>query len=411
MGILQIAPVTLAGLRLMINIVGESATGKTLTALLLAAGIEPDPNKRGLLDTEGGQRGRAYMSQIPGGYLYAPMKGPYTPERYIEAISDYEAYGATTLVIDSGSHAWEAEGGVLEMVESSDLQNDMAKWKGPKRRLGKMHRRMMSSDMNIIICSRAKRPMLEVYKDINGKKKKTYEEGPVKAIQDKALRFDMMIVALMLGDGKFTVTEPEGKCPGMLREIFAGTERMSIDTGKKLAAWCGAQNTKSAEQRELEVAVAEIAEKGFEILKAHWKDVLTEEQRAMLRPIKDDLMSMARAADAERERLRVEEEKERKQREADVVAQGGPGAATASEQATKTTIETPSWPAVLPPKPADAAKWGEWLMALKVKILAAKEPVDVDELSQAIKATGTTIPGGYDGEIKRALADRLKQLG
>jgi hypothetical protein len=56
MPIVQIAPATRAGMKLLISLFGMSETGKTYSALKLAAGIEPDPLKRGLLDTEGGER-------------------------------------------------------------------------------------------------------------------------------------------------------------------------------------------------------------------------------------------------------------------------------------------------------------------------------------------------------------------
>lgn len=294
MPILNIAPVTRSGLRLLISLYGLSETGKTLSALRLAAGIEPDPAKRMLLDTEGGQRGRAYVDHIDGGYLYANLSRPFTPERYSEAIAEIEARGVNLLVIDSVSHAWFGEGGILDMVEVANEKNDMAKWAKPKRRLAKMTGRLLSSDMHIILCSRAKQPLIEEY--VDGRKKLV--PGPVVPIQEKNLRFDMTIMAQMLGDGRFSVGKPEGKCPGMLREIFAAGQVMDEAMGRRLRDWAQAEGGKSPAQRRLTSDATDAAEAGTERLLAFW-DALTREQKLTLKPDMDNLKSIAAAVDRE----------------------------------------------------------------------------------------------------------------
>lgn len=301
MSILEIAPVTRAGMRLLISLYGLSETGKTLSALKVAAGIEPDPSKRMLLDSEGGQRGRAYVDHIDGGYLYAWLTPPFTPERYAQAITEIEAAGVNVLVIDSISHAWSAEGGVLDMVESATEKNDMAKWAKPKRRLGKMTRRMLSSDMHIILCSRAKQPLIETVED--GRKK--LAQGPVVPIQEKSLRYDMTIMAQMLGDGRFTVAAPAGKCPGSLRPVFAGHEVMNEEMGRKLAAWVQSAGGKSADVRSLEAAATDAAEQGTDAFREFWK-ARSGIERDTLKERIGNYQSIAHAADDERKR--VEEE-------------------------------------------------------------------------------------------------------
>lgn len=297
MGILKIEPVTRQGMRLLLSFYGVSETGKTLSALKVAAGIEPDPAKRGMLDTEGGQRGRAYVDQIDGGYLYGALTPPFTPERYMEAVSEFEAAGVNVLVIDSVSHAWFAEGGVLDMVDASTLANDMAKWKAPKRRLTRMTNRLLSSDMHIILCSRAKQPLVDNGKGANPR----YTPGPITPIQEKTLRYDMTVMAHMLGDGKFTIAAPAGKCPGSLRKVFSGHEVMGEDVGRSLASWVQSQGGKSPEHRALEIAATEASEGGSESLKAFLAG-LDEGKRGYLRPNADNYRSIARASDAEKTR-------------------------------------------------------------------------------------------------------------
>lgn len=302
MAILNIEPASRAGMRFLISLYGLSETGKTFSALRLAAGMEPDPKKRMLLDTEGGQRGRAYVDHIPGGYLYASLSAPFAPERYIEALNEIEAAGVNVLVIDSISHAWFAEGGVLDMVENANEKNDMAKWAKPKRRLGKMTRRLLSSDMHIILCSRAKQPLVEEV--IDGRKKLT--PGPVVPVQEKSLRYDMTVMGHMLGDGRFTVSAPAGKCPGPLREVFASGEVMTEEMGKRLIAWLGGADLRRPEHRKLEADATAAAEGGIEAFRKFWSG-LSHDDRAHLKPKTENFASIAKAADAERERLEQDE--------------------------------------------------------------------------------------------------------
>jgi len=309
MPIVQIAPATREGMRLLISLFGLSETGKTYSALKLAAGIEPDPTKRGLLDTEGGERGRAYVDVIPGGYMYGSLTPPFTPERYQEALMDFVNAGVTTLVVDSISHAWFAEGGVLDMVEQANDKNDLAKWAKPKRRLAKLTNRWLSCGLHLILCARAKQPMIEEV--VDGRKK--YVPGPIVPVQEKSLRYDLTIMAHMLGDGRFSIAKEEGgKCPGALRPIFASGEKMDEEMGRRLIQWIGGQSAMTPEQRRLAMDAESIAGQGTGAFRDWWKG-LTAPQRDLLRPSLDNYHSVAKAADDEAQRIRqAEAEKEKR---------------------------------------------------------------------------------------------------
>ena len=112
-----------------IALVGPSGAGKTLSALLMAYGITGDWKKVALLDTEH-ERGRFYASRADFNiekFLYASLVPPYSPERYIDFVnSAAQAVGNDGVVIvDSFSHAWDNEGGVL------DIKSQIAKRQGP----------------------------------------------------------------------------------------------------------------------------------------------------------------------------------------------------------------------------------------------------------------------------------------
>lgn len=306
MAIMQIAPVTRSGMKLLVSIFGLSETGKTLSALKLMAGIEPDPKKRGLMDSEGGERGRMYFDDIEGGYLYGSLTPPFTPERYAEGLLEFIKAGVTILTIDSASHAWFAAGGVLDMVEQATDTNALAKWAKPKRRLGKLTGHWLGCGIHLIICSRAKQPLIEVMEG----NKKTYVPGPIVPIQEKSLRYDMTIMAHTLGDGLFSVDRKDGgKCPGVLRPVFASGEKMNEAMGKRLIDWIGGQDIATGAERALEMEAKERAGEGMEAYSAFWK-ALTKDQRERLLPKHDNLKSIAKAADDESEARRLAAEGE-----------------------------------------------------------------------------------------------------
>lgn len=298
--IIEIEPATRKGAKFIIDLFGLPQTGKTLSALKLMAGMEPDPNKRGMLDTEGGERGRLYSEEIEGSYMYGALTAPYTPERYIAAMMAFVKRGITTLVVDSSSHVWFAEGGILDIVEQSESRNpnQEAKWDKPKRRLGKVTQFWLGCGLHIILSTRGKQPLVDGPLGRNGKP--TRVPGPVIPVQEKNLRFDLTIVAQMLGDGKFSVAlEDGGKCPGALRGIFASGERINEDMGRRLIEWLGGQDGLRPEQRAVMLQGTEVAAKGSEAFRDWWNGP-AKPFREFLRPKLANYQSIAATADAER---------------------------------------------------------------------------------------------------------------
>lgn len=81
-----------------------------------------------LIDTEN-ESGSLYVGKQVGGttvgeYLTINLTAPYSAARYLEAIDLAEQAGVEYLVIDSLSHAWTGEGGLL------DVQGNVAKRSG-----------------------------------------------------------------------------------------------------------------------------------------------------------------------------------------------------------------------------------------------------------------------------------------
>ena len=155
--------VTRAKSKARIALTGPSGAGKTLSALYLAFGITGDWSRVALIDTEHG-RARFYANRSDlktGGFLYAPMDAPYTPDKYIDYVkSAAQAVGEDGVVIvDSFSHAWDNEGGVLDIKSEIAKQrgkNDYTAWDEAGKIQNNLVNTILSADCHTIITMRVK---------------------------------------------------------------------------------------------------------------------------------------------------------------------------------------------------------------------------------------------------------------
>lgn len=97
-----------------IAIAGPSGTGKTFTGLTLAFGLA-DTGKVAVIDTERGSASK-YADAFPS-FDVMELES-YHPDKFIQGIKDAEEGGYEVLLIDSLSHAWNGQGGLLEIVEA-----------------------------------------------------------------------------------------------------------------------------------------------------------------------------------------------------------------------------------------------------------------------------------------------------
>lgn len=114
--------------KLRLALAAPSGAGKTLSALYIAYGITEDWSKIALIDTEHG-RAKFYANRSDlgtGEFLYQEMTAPFTPEKYMAMVAEgCAAVGSDgVVIIDSFSHAWDNEGGVL------DIKSEIAKRQG-----------------------------------------------------------------------------------------------------------------------------------------------------------------------------------------------------------------------------------------------------------------------------------------
>src|SRR3990167_6904142 len=146
---------------------GFSDSGKTYSALRFARGLVGPKGKIVLADTEN-ERAKLYAGKFGGGD-HIDFQPPFTPERYRAALDAAVGATAAVLIVDSFSHVWEGEGGVLDMADnaktsSGKVMEGLGKWKRPKMAFKRMANAMFRAPIPIIFCLRAKDKNVQVGK-------------------------------------------------------------------------------------------------------------------------------------------------------------------------------------------------------------------------------------------------------
>lgn len=157
---------------LLIGLVGASGSGKTYTAMELAAGICGD-KPFAVIDTEA-RRALHYADRFR--FDHGELKPPFRPDRYTEATKAADEAGYGAVIIDSGSHAHDGEGGILEWHDE-ELDRmagqdwgkrercNQAAWIKPKMAHKRMVQRFLQLRCHLIICLRAEEKTKQIKND------------------------------------------------------------------------------------------------------------------------------------------------------------------------------------------------------------------------------------------------------
>jgi len=181
--------------KLRAAICGTSGSGKTYSSLLLAKGLG---NRVAVIDTE---RGSAELYAELFDFDVAQLSPPYTPKRYI-ALIDEASKNYDVLVIDSLSHAWAGEGGVLAMHDNAARAdrsgNSYTAWRNITPEHNALVEAILSAPCHVICAMRSK-TAYEMTDDGKGKKK------PIKIglapIQRDGMEYEFAIVLDVSVDG------------------------------------------------------------------------------------------------------------------------------------------------------------------------------------------------------------------
>jgi hypothetical protein len=254
----QFKPAIRESVGLLIGLAGGTGSGKTFSAMRLAAGIAGD-KPFAVIDTEA-RRALHYADMFR--FDHADLPAPFSPQSYAEAILAADKGGYPVIVVDSMSHEWAGEGGVLEMYDAELNRmagNDwekrervkMAAWIRPKMDHKKMVQRLLQIRAHLILCFRAEEK-IEMVRDDKGKmviRPKTSLVGingwiP---ITEKALPFELTASFLLTADA------PGMPKPIKLQEqhkiMFPLDRPINEESGKRVAAWAQGEGGAPADEQ------------------------------------------------------------------------------------------------------------------------------------------------------------------
>lgn len=230
---------------LLLGLSGGTGSGKTYSAMRLAKGIAGD-RPFAVIDTEA-SRAQHYADQFR--FDHGDLTPPFTPERYADAIAVADAAHYPAIVVDSMSHEWAGDGGILDAhdreldrMAGDDFKKrdacNMAAWIKPKAGHKRMVQRLLQMRAHVILCFRAE-PKIDMTRE-NGKIVITEKKSLVGLhgwipIAEKNLPFELTASVLLMAE------RPGVPLPIKLQEqhkpFFALDAPITEATGAHLAAW------------------------------------------------------------------------------------------------------------------------------------------------------------------------------
>ena len=304
MGVLNIRKAERAGARLVVGVAGISGSGKTYSALQLAWGLAGgDASKVGFIDTEN-RRGSLYadiLRRKDGSidqFLIGDLDAPFSPQRYIDAILEFQKAGVEVLVIDSVTHEWEGTGGCEEIANPPGANLKVAKWNDAKAEHKRFMNAMLQSDKHVIVCIRA-REKVKVEK-VNGKTE--FIPQGVLPIQEKNFMFEMTASMMMWNGGK---SRDVMKCPADLVPIFGEVGDihegfLTAKHGLALREWVSSGVIVDPKIAHARNTLRTTAEQGTAALLDAWKALPKDVRKAMGDKCPDEIKASAEAFDKAR---------------------------------------------------------------------------------------------------------------
>jgi hypothetical protein len=242
----QFTRASLTKVNLIIGLAGGTGSGKTYSAMKMASGIAGG-KPFAVIDTE---RGRAKHYAREFVFDHCDIDAPFRPEKYARAIIAADDAGYPVIVVDSMSHEWAGEGGILDWQEEEldRMAGDdwkkresckMAAWIKPKMDHKKMVQRLLQVRAHLILCFRAEEKV-EMVKGDDGKMKivpkttLTGLDGWV-PICEKSLPYELTASFLLTADAP-GVPKPI-KLQQQHRAMFPLGKPIDEAAGQRIAAW------------------------------------------------------------------------------------------------------------------------------------------------------------------------------
>lgn len=219
---------TRTAVKLKIGLQGPSGSGKTLGALALAKALA-NGGKIAVIDTENGS---ASLYADKWDFDVLELDPPYTSRRYQDAIRAAMDAGYAVVVIDSLTHQWAGEGGILARKETSDARpgtNSFTNWAPFTKEHEQFKASILHAPVHVIATMRTKQ---EYALGENSKGKQVPKKMGMAPIQREGFEYEFSVAFELQMDHRATASKDRtGLFDGELVDLLDGS------VGKRLLTW------------------------------------------------------------------------------------------------------------------------------------------------------------------------------
>lgn len=222
---MQLRKATRRQVKLRLNISAPSGAGKTYSALRMAKGLCGNWDKIAVIDTENGS---ASLYSDLGDFNVIDLQPPFTPEKYIQAISACVEAGMEVIILDSTSHEWTC---LLEenetLAQAKYRGNTWSAWSQTTPRHDRFINAVLQANAHVITCTRSKT------ETVMGDDKKVKKVG-MKDQQREGWEYELTVSLNIDRDTHLAIPSKdrtnlfEGKSPFLITE----------ETGELIKNWC-----------------------------------------------------------------------------------------------------------------------------------------------------------------------------
>lgn len=241
-----------------------SGGGKSFSSLLIAKGLTGgDLSKVAVIDTENGS---ADLYCHLGNYQVLTLSPPFTPEKYIEAMSVCEKEGIEVIILDSISHAWDE----LLDFHSKLAGNSFTNWAKVTPRQKAFIDKILQCNAHVIATMRTKQDYVIQQQDNKFK----VEKVGLKSVQRDGMDYEFTLV-FDIDINHFASSSKDRT------GLFAGVPdfKISSETGKKILDWCNSGSESTIEEARAKIKQCEDMGELKSVYNAYieWKDQLLED--------------------------------------------------------------------------------------------------------------------------------------
>lgn len=244
---MQIRKAERKSVKIKLAITGPSGAGKTMGSLLLAKGLA-DGKKVLVIDSEDGSSNLyADHALVDSEFDVLEIDAPYTISKYLQALEMGQKAGYEVIVIDSISHAWAGEGGLLEKKNALDSRggNSYTNWGSISKEQEQFKAKIIHSPCHVIVTMRSKQDYIV---ETNDKGKSAPKKVGLAPIQRDGVEYEFTTVFDIGMDHSYHVSKDR-------TGIFDGkTEKLSEKTGLEIKEWLSSGKAEEPKEEPIDAS-------------------------------------------------------------------------------------------------------------------------------------------------------------